>query len=197
MLVCLFMAICGGALYRFRGHASKYKRFFPRPFNQAAFALPYAWIFKGDWLVFCVVWLLTTLGVITGHGRGISLSDPNLIGKPETLEIMTKWLIPYMPVYWYKVLVLSVTGLAITLPAGILTGNPVLALSGHLKGPAYMLGFEIYKLSPKRLKWFTNAKGEVEYYDGVKFLPHHLDTGPEIGEFITGAVLWGILGYCL
>lgn len=192
------MSLLGGALYRWRGHASRFKRFFPRPWNQALFALPYAVIaWPMGWALGLITWGLTTAGVITGHGRGLSLNDPTLIGNPETLEILTKWAIPYMPVYWYKVLVLSVTGLAVTIPAGIFTLNPILALSGHFKGPAYMLGFEIYKLSPKRLKWFTNAKGEVEYYDGVSWLPHHLDTGPEIGEFLTGAILWGIVGYYL
>ena len=34
-------ALYGGALYRWRGHASDWKKYFPRPWNQMLFALPY------------------------------------------------------------------------------------------------------------------------------------------------------------
>ena len=36
---------------------------------------------------------------------------------------------------------MAVTGLAVTLPAGILLQDPVIALSGALKAPAYMISY--------------------------------------------------------
>lgn len=162
----LIFALLGGALYRWRGHASKYKKYFPRPFNQIAFALPHAavcWPVIGWWSA--LVLIFTTLGVLTGHGRGMSLGILKLIGDPEKIEILIKWLIPHIPVYWYKVLILALTGLAVTLPAGIVLGSPILALSGALKALAYMIGW----------KWCYRHT--------------------EAGEFLTGVFLWGTLGF--
>lgn len=156
--------LLGAFIYRWRGMSHPYKKYFPRPFNQMVFALPFAYeaFIHTDILVALVVLALTTLGVLTGHGRGMSLNEP-LTGKPETLEFLIRFLENKIPVYWYKVILLSITGLAITLPSGIVTLNPILALSGILKGPAYMLGH----FGSKR--------------------------GTESGELLTGAALWGIL----
>lgn len=142
-----FMILSGALLYRWRGMAHPKKHWFPRPLNQMAFALPYAviaavfwWAALGWWAlaVGFVVWTLSTLGVLTGHGRGMDLGYTDA-GEPETLEFLVAWLKPYIPLYWYDVILLSVTGLAVTLPAGIATMDPVLGLSGALKGPAYMI----------------------------------------------------------
>lgn len=131
-------AILGGICYRWRGHSSKYKKYFPRPLNQIAFAVPYAWVTYqtiGFWAV--AVLAVTTLGVLTGHGRGFN--NDALQGEPETTEYLILWLQPYMPLSLYKFLIMSITGLAITLWAGIATLNPLLALSGILKGVAYFI----------------------------------------------------------
>lgn len=161
------LVLIGAVLYRWRGADHKYKKFFPRPFNQILFALPYAvvtYLFFGGvigLLIGASVWAFATLATLTGHGRFMTLSEP-LSGEEETLEFIIKPLQQKMPVYWYKVLGLSLTGLAITLPAGILTLNPFLALSGGLKGIAYAAAQE-------------------------------LNSGTEGGELLTGAVLWGTL----
>nr|DAQ81606.1 MAG TPA: hypothetical protein [Caudoviricetes sp.] len=166
----LFMILAGAWLYRWRGMGHPKKHLFPRPFNQAVFALPYAiitaifwWAALGWWAlaVASVVWVLSTAGACTGHGRGMDLGDSDN-GEPERLEFLISWLKPHVPLYWYDAALLSITGLAITLPAGIATINPVLGLSGILKGPAYMV---------------------------AKFG----DTRTEGGELLTGAVLWGCI----
>lgn len=204
MNLFLLSFFAGGALYWWRGHSSKRKKYFPRPWNQMVFALPYAvmawpvtvfhifdngWFFAftknhrflGDWilnqwwsgtevmafciLVFLVVLALTWAAVLSGHGRGMSIGEPMELGdEPETLEFPILWLEPYLPVYWYKALILAITGLAITLPAGLALMNPLVMASGLLKAPAYMIGRAISR------KYST-----------------------QWGEFLTGGFLWGSL----
>lgn len=154
--------LSGAALYRWRGAAHPKKHWFPRPFNQIAFALPFAlytYAVTKSWYIFAAVLILTTLGTLTGHGRGLDLGQHDE-GEDETTEFLIKWLKPRIPLYWYDMLLLSVTGLAITLPAGIATMNPSLALLGLLKGLCYALS-------------------------------HHFKAYNEGGELLTGAVLWG------
>lgn len=169
-MIDLLIILAGAWLYRWRGQAHAKKNWFPRPFNQMVFALPYGIITALFWwpeleanalYPAAAVWALSTLGVLTGHGRGIDMGDTD-IGEPETLEFLIAWLKPHVPLYWYDMALLSITGLAVTLPAGIATFNPLLALSGILKGPAYAVAK------------FGDAKTEG-------------------GELLTGAALWGTL----
>lgn len=171
MVVQLFMLL-GAWLYRWRGLAHPKKKYFPRPFNQMVFALPYALFTFFFWYhiigfnyalaIGIAVWGLTTLGALTGHGGGHDLGSDKDERDDERLEFLIKWLKPKIPEYWYDVLLLSITGLAVTIPAGIATLNPLLALSGLFKGPAYMVS------------WAVGEKTEG-------------------GELLTGAVLWGAL----
>lgn len=159
----LLMAIVGACLYRWRGHASKYKKFFPRPFNQIAFALPYAFIaLQVSWYAGLIVLAATVLALLTGHGNFFLRGTG---GKPETTEFLVSWAKPYMSLYWYRVMGLSMTGLLVTLPCGIATLNPVIALSGILKGAAYVIS------------------NKLKYGDTEK------------AEFFTGLFLWGVLGF--
>lgn len=205
----LAAALWGGILYRWRGMAHPWKKYFPRPFNQIAFAFPYALTalpvyWSGRWrlvesdtiitknlvwvadklpemglsmnqaiatiVILCflaalVVWILTTLAVLTGHGRWMDLATSKKSGDDERLEFLIKWLYGRIPEYWYDALGLAVVGMAITLPAGIMLMNPWIAVSGALKAPAYMIGH--------KTRW-----------------------GTEAGEALTGAFLWGTLA-CL
>jgi len=167
-MIELVIALFGGALYRWRGKAHKWKKYIlPRPLNQIAFATPYmavCWPVLG-WGSLAVL-VVTTLAVLTGHGRGMSLREP-LRGEPDTLEFVVSWAQPYLPVYWYKALLLAVTGLAVTLPAGIVLMNPLIALSGILKAVAYMIGWEFFR--------------------------HEVATAR--GEFFTGFFLWSALAW--
>lgn len=143
LIVIIAVSMAGGMVYHWRGHASPAKKYFPRPFNQMLFALPYAVLClppaTSHWGIPAVVLVLTTLGVLTGHGRFMDLGSWGPPAKPETLEFIIRPLDRVLPGYWYDALGLAVTGLAVTLPAGIALGHPALALSGALKAPAYML----------------------------------------------------------
>lgn len=135
------LIIAGAWLYRYRGMTSE--GWFKRPLPQMVFAFPYAIAaymhFESHaWAIAFVVFALTALAVCTGHGGGMDLGKSDKERDDETLEFIIKWAHGKIPEYWYDVILLSVTGLAITLPVGIATLNPWLALSGAMKGPAYM-----------------------------------------------------------
>jgi len=149
-MIDLSLALYGAAMNRWRGHASKYKRYFPRPFPQIALAIPYAYVtpmsLDHPFVVAGVVLVLTTLAWLTGHGKFMDLGTWNPAAEDERLEFTIKWLEKSVSPYWYDAIGLAVTGIAVSLPAGIATGNPLLAVSGALKAPAYMIG---WKVSPK------------------------------------------------
>lgn len=186
----LIFGLIGGFICRFRGAATIFKRLAPRPTSQIALSLPYAYVAflsAGLWAG-GIVLVLTTLAFVTGHGNGSDLATAKR-GEDETLEFTIKWLYEKVPEYWYDVILLSILGLAISLPCGIATLNPLIALSGLLKAPAYMIGHLIYDTSPKVSKKDSSGKT----YSGVKYLPRHLDYATEMGEFFTGFLLWSSL----
>ena len=56
-------------------------------------------------------------GKSMGHGRGLSLDKPYMIGKPERIETLISWLYPnVLSPYWYKAAILAATGFVSTLP---------------------------------------------------------------------------------
>lgn len=191
LIEVFIFGLLGALCYRWRGHASKYKKFYPRPASQITFSCLYAYaafLSAGLWAG-AIVLGLTTLAVLSGHGNfflKVPFDEPY---KPETLEYPILPLRKILPRYWYKCLGMAVTGLAVSLPCGIATLNPLIALSGALKAPAYMIGHLIYDLSPKVPKKDSSGKT----YIGVSYLPRHLDYATEIGEFFTGLFLWGSL----
>lgn len=168
MSIILF-ALYGGCLYRWRGHASKYKKYFPRPFNQILFAAPYAYYtyvtYPDIWWLALIIWVLATLATLTGHGNALDMGTAPR-GKDETLEFAVKWLHKKIPEYWYDVILMAWLGLAKTLPCGIVCLNPFIAVSGILKAVAYMIGWQV---SPSNY-------------------------ATSIGEFLTGLFLYGVLG---
>ena len=166
-MIGLLIALLGAALYRWRGASHRLKKYFPRPFNQIVFAAPYAIICYpviGWWCL--VVLLLSTLGVLTGHGNFMDLGTwKKDDDEDETLEFIIKPLKGRIPEYWYDAIGLAVTGIAVSLPAGIVLMNPLIALSGALKAPAYMIGWKMF----------------------------YGDAATERGEWLTGFFLWGSL----
>lgn len=166
----ILFALYGGALYRWRGHASKYKKYFPRPFNQIAFAAPYAALCYpviGWWCLGILV--VTTLSVLTGHGKWMDLGTWDEKASDETIEFPIKFLESKLSSYWYDVVGMSWSGLVITIPAAIVTISPLLAVSGSLKGVAYMIG----------RKFFDE------------------DVATDRGEFLTGFFLYLCLAFYL
>lgn len=162
----LAFTAAGAALYRWRGMASSKKKYFPRPFNQLAFALPYALVctppYVDTWWVFPIVLLLTWAAVLTGHGGWMDLGSWKEEREPERMEFLISWLRGKISERTYDIIGMALNGVLITAPAGITLGNPILALSGALKAPAYIIGW--------RLKWGTAG-----------------------GEWLTGGLLWGSL----
>ena len=146
-MIALLMSIVGAFIYRMRGGMPPS---FARPIDQMLFAAPYSAIaslqyleWYGTWAAIAsgvIVMALTTWALVKGHGRAFRLNEPMKKGaEPEDIEWPILWLENKIPMYWYKVLIHVVSGLSYTLPTGILTLNPFLALSGIAKAPAYMM----------------------------------------------------------
>jgi len=189
-IIAFIIGLLGAIIYRFRGAATPLKRYLPRPISQIVFSLPYAYVAflsGGFWVSFFCL-LLTLAFVCTGHGNGHDLGSADR-GEDETLEILVKWLYGKIPEYWYDVILMLVLGVCITIPCGLAAGSMLIALSGSLKAPAYMIGHWVYNNSPKVSKIDSSGNG----YKGVKYLPHHLDHATAIGEFVTGLLLWSSL----
>ena len=173
---------------RWRGHASDYKRFFPRPLPQAALAVPFA--VQGDTVtdmavIFCLTWALWLSGWGNGHDMGIR---PR--GKPETVEWPLFWtLYGRVPEYWYDFIFMAWRGMLITAPCGLLTGNYLLLISGSVMALAYAIGHAVmdYAVDKDKMEPRMNYKGEP--YLAISFMPRHLDVATDIGEFLTGLFL--------
>lgn len=131
--------LTGALVYRFRGGMPIFGLYNKRPVAQVLFALPYGWdvfIECGPILGFlCLV--TTTITISRGHGNNMDLGDHD--AGPEWYEPAIAWAKPHLSPYWYDVLGMAISGLTYTLPAGIFTLNPFLALSGVFKAPCYML----------------------------------------------------------
>lgn len=91
---------------------------------------------------------------------------------PNWLEKIIFPLKPHMSKYWYDFLGMTLSGLIVTLPAGLATMNPVLALIGCFKSVAYATGWKIY----------PNGTGR-----GIT----GFNQATEIGEFLSGIIFWG------
>jgi len=171
------MALIGGYIYRWRGHASQYKKYFPRPLNQIAFSLPYALACANiSWWAAGVVLIITTLAVLSGHGGWFDLGTWTKPRDDETLEFIIKPLKKYLSDYWYDVLGLALSGVSITAACGIVyiawisipVGLCIIA-SGALKAVAYMMGWKLFDDSVATAR----------------------------GEWLTGAFLWGSLAWVI
>ena len=135
----IILAIIFGAfVYRMRGGM---KPSFPRPFDQVIFSLPFGYVAYAEaGIVLGLVCLvLTAIAVSTGHGGAMDLGSWMKERDDERLEFIVKPLRGKISGYWYDVILLAVTGVVVSLPVGIITMNPFLALSGLMKAPAYML----------------------------------------------------------
>jgi hypothetical protein len=169
--------LLGALIYRIRGMDEQ--PWFPHPTWQIIFAAPFAWIFYEHWqdahlepaVLFSgtiVVWAFTVMAVLTGHGNGIDLGTYEGETEPETVELLIKFLKNNLTPKGYDVVLLSLTGLLVTAPAGLATLNPLLIVWGALKGPAYLIAeYGIGKAN-------RNAKIEA-------------------GELLTGAAIWSAI----
>lgn len=194
------LALYGAAVALWLGHASKWKRYFPQPWPQFALAIPYACAvplsYNHPFAIAGIVLILTTAAWLTGWGNWYDLAHAKRGKKDERTEFAVKWLYGKIPEYWYDVIGMAWRGALISLPAGIACQNPILALSGALMAPAYMIGWVIQdaavraKLTERRVNWTG-----TETYLAIKFMPRHLDGATEIGRTLSGLLLYGVLGY--
>lgn len=199
IVIVFGFALCGGWISRMCGGAPPK---LPWGLEQSIYALPYmvaalpATVTFGAWAfsrtreresfksAIILPYLCAFIAKRTGHGGGIDLGTSTVPRKDEKLEVLTRPLRGKLSEYWYDALFLSVTGLAVTLLAGVciavvapLSGLLIL-VSGLLKGPAYMAGWAVY---PK-----GHGKG----------LPH-LNEATAIGEFLTGFFGWAAIGHAI
>lgn len=140
----LAKGFAGAVMYRLRGsklldgHAAKVVLC-------AILAYPYAYaVALHGWPVWVAVCteLLTIGTLLAAHGNGQDLGTWVGTAKPEQWEFLVKF-IP--PGYWHDFAFLSITGLLVTLPAGILCLNPAMALAGALKPVGYAIGWALKK----------------------------------------------------
>ena len=82
---------------------------------------------------------ITVLALLTGHGGAIDMGNSSKERDDETLEFIVKPLRGKISEFWYDFILMSWLGMAITIPCGVATCNPIIALSGVLKAPAYAL----------------------------------------------------------
>lgn len=184
ILLCTLLipfAVIGGLISRMAGGMPPK---LPLGLDQWIYAIPFAFVNWSNYILMLIGYAGALVGKRLGHGRGISLKMPMKEGsKPEVVEKLILWFIDKIPTYWYKVLVLVLTGLATTLLPGIalaithLELGIAVALSGILKGVAYMIGWKIY---PN-----YSGKGWDQF-----------DTATELGEFFTGFFDYLVLGVC-
>lgn len=194
-LPMIFFTFYGASLYRWRGHASRYKKYFPRPYNQLVFAyglvLP---LFNEGWpwelglwlqsytstgwlapilasLIFMLTWSLTWAAVLTGHGKWFDIGTSDVAAKPERLEPVVLWL--------YRRL-LSVTKWPYREAIYDYTGMTV-------KGAAMMAPISIVTLNPAYL---VAGAGVALCY----FISHRIGRGTDGGEWLTGGWLYFSVG---
>jgi len=173
---------------RFRGHASKYKRYFPRPLPQAALAIPFA--VQGDTVTdMAIIFVLTWAMWLTGWGNGHDMGTRPR-GKPETVE-WPLYLTLYGKIseYWYDFIFMAWRGMLITAPCGLVTGNYLLLIAGSSMALAYAIGHAVmdYAVDKDKMEPRMNYKGEP--YLAISFMPRHLDVATDIGELLTGLFL--------
>lgn len=173
ILIVSLASVVGAFLYRFRGGWPD----IPRPIEQALFCLPLGavgvlrWGWWGVIPYACAVW-----AVCKGHGRNADLGEWLKDAAREWYENnkFMKWLEGVLPPYWYDAAGLVVSGLSYTLPFIFI--SPVLALSGALKAPSWMIG----KIVAEKFGW------KIRLFGG-KF---YVASAWEWGELICGFVLW-------
>lgn len=162
ILICTAATFLGALIFRMRGGLGPN---LPRPIDQLLFASAYggAIVYTTDNYYLTALGIaLCTLAVVKGHGHNMDLGTYTKEADYEWYEFIIKPLHRKIPEYWYDFIGLAISGLTYTVPVGIIMMNPLVALSGALKAPAYALGWLIGK-------------------------------GTELGEWLTGAFLWGSL----
>lgn len=162
-IIPVLMFIAGLFIGRWQGGGRpKWLKWMDNPFSQMLSAYPFLLIlcasvppsiatepnWLSNWHIF-VVYALTVIMLVKGHGHNMDLGTADPRGEPEWYEggLYTA-LYGKIPNYWYDVIGLMISGLTYTVPTAIYLANPWIALIGVLKAPAYMLGRALYDWKP-------------------------------------------------
>lgn len=156
-LIPLLMFTFGLFIGRWNGGGRpEWLKWLDNPFSQILYAYPVLLIllvvvpatvhtepnWLSNWHIF-LVYAATVIMILKGHGHNMDLGTSDE-GKPEALpewyEGIIQPLYGKIPNYWYDALGLVISGITYTLPLGLYLGNPLLAVSGAVKAPMYMLG---------------------------------------------------------
>lgn len=129
----------------------------PKTIKNMIWALPFAlatFYFTHNYYFTVLAFALCLLKSM-GHGRGFRLHETMYPDdKPEAIE---KIIPDFLPLYWYKVSIMALTGLAAVSGAAIAIGyvdvssGLIIAIGGLLKGLAYMIGQEVTKKYPTEI----------------------------------------------
>ncbi len=205
LLICFVLAVVGGIIFRWRGGGEPvgWGKYMPRPIDQILFSSIYMVIAFGvleQWPA-TILSIITVIMVSKGHGRNMDLgtfdnsSKPGGV-KPEWYEGLIAGLYGKIPEYWYDALGMVVSGLTYTIPLGLFIADPagpyfteglIIAASGGLKGPAYMIGWFFHDML-----WNTVDVSSEDLQKVVRF-----DGETSLGEFLTGFFLWGVAAWFL
>ncbi len=190
--IFILIALAWGWIKRMSGGAPPK---LPLGLDQWVFALPYllcafpvliasagaAKFSKGKIASIFVIYMAAVTGTRTGHGGGIDMGTSTKERKDEALEFIIKPLHGRISEYWYDALLLAVTGLAVTIPAGLGLAfiNPLaglsVAASGLWKAVAYMIGWMIYPEGQGRgLTHLNEATAIGEFLHGFLTIAHLL-----------------------
>lgn len=199
ILICFVVAVIGGIIFRWRGGGEPvgWGKYMPRPVDQILFSSIYiaiAFLILDQWPA-AILSIITVIMVSKGHGRNMDLGtfDNSTVKggvKPEWYEGLIAGLYGRIPEYWYDALGMVVSGLTYTIPLGLFIGDPsgdyftegmILAASGALKGPAYMIA------------WLIDSIYEIsDIYDDEFEAVVEFEGATSFGEFLTGFFLWGV-----
>lgn len=166
-MIRYLIAIPGALLYRWRGSSLWTP---PRPIVQAMIAFPFAGPVLTHQYVALVVFLLTTAALCIGHGQYQSMGKPDTTHDTSSVDFLLKPFFKDDPAGFRHCFAgMALTGLLVTLPAGLFSLHPLLGVSGVLKAVAYVLG--------------------------ARILPAKYQILGDTSEFLTGLAFWGILSF--
>lgn len=159
--------MCGGAWPRL-----------PWGLDQWLYSIPYALIVLGatdSVLLTLLIFIGVVIGKRVGHGSGIDLGRAQKIEPPRNLlDSLISKICWKRPPYQRDIIFLAATGQMTTfLPALVvsfinLPAALALAVSGALKGPAYMIGWAIYPQGSGRgIAGLNEATAMGEFLTGV------------------------------
>ncbi len=142
----------------------------PLALEQWIYGIPYGAAMAINPISAVIAYLCAVLGKRMGHGQYIHLGKKRqVITQDEVIDPLLRFFfgVDRGGAYWRCVCGLAITGLAVTVPTGVLyggKGGAMIAISGASKGMAYMIGHSLPVKSPTI-----------------------------IGEILTGVFGWGIL----